>query len=74
MIYESLGTNLEHHKHLGCCPSITIDKHPCDALLIRHYPYLFILIFCWYKGTDISAFIQEFIVKNANIDNWGLYL
>ena len=51
----NLGTNMEHHKHLGCCPSITIDKHPCDALPILSCPFLCISFFCWCKGTNKSS-------------------
>ena len=68
MIYESLGTNLEHHKHLGCCPSITIDKHPCDAFPVLLCPFLFISFFCWCKGTKISAIIQVYMTLMMGVN------
>ena len=49
---------MEHHKHLGCRPSITIDKHPCDALPILLCSFLCISSFCWCKGTSFSSFTQ----------------
>ena len=54
---------MEHHKHLGCCPSITIDKHPCDALPILLCPFLCISFFCWCKDTKISASEQKFVIQ-----------
>lgn len=54
---------MEHQKHLGCCPSITIDKHPCDALPIFSCPFLCISFFCWFEGTNISKLIQIYIVQ-----------
>ena len=54
---------MERHKQLGCRPSITIDKHPCDALPILLCPFLFISFFCWCKGTTISKLIQIYIVQ-----------
>ena len=69
MIYESLGTNLEHHKHLGCCPSITIDKHPCDALPILLCPFLCISFFCWCKGTSFLYF-AKFFRQKAVFEDW----
>ena len=68
---------MEHHKHLGCCPSITIDKHPCDALPILLRPFLFIPFFCWCKGTKISAYIQIYVDiqdKKAYFILVGVYL
>lgn len=58
MTYRGFGTNKERYKHLGCYPSITIDKHPSDALPILLCPFLCISSFCWCKGTKISAIIQ----------------
>ena len=43
---------------LDVVPSITIDKHPCDALPILLCPFLCISFFCWCKGTNNSAYIQ----------------
>ena len=46
---------------LDVVPSITIDKHPCDALPILSCPFLYIPCFCWYKGTHFSSNLQEFV-------------
>ncbi len=46
---------------LDVVPSITIDKHPCDALPILLCPFLCISFFCWCKGTNNSATEQRFI-------------
>ena len=54
---------MEHHKHLGCCPSITIYKHPCDALPILLCPFLCISFFCCCKDTKISASEQKFVIQ-----------
>lgn len=60
---------MEHHKHLGCCPSITIDKHPCDALPILLCPFSVFLSFVGVKvqkilyprefSLDLCGFIEK---------------
>ena len=50
------------------CPSITIDKHPCDALPILLCPFLCISFFCWCKGTYFSSYQQIVLANNSDYD------
>ena len=56
MIYGSVGISKKRHKHLGCCPSITIDKHPYDALPILLCSFLFQFVLLRHLLCQILSF------------------